>query len=200
MDSLQETLKSLLKKTNILKHRLNNRADYVKEHCIELRNKVQLTTEEAIQQINQFNEQMIDEIDKFQQLVDELISKFNLKTSQYIKNLNLNDENLIESNKEAAVLNEKAELEIENLKSFVFNENIMSFEANKESLQRIILGEIKIAKSFEEIMLLCEFPIEQEWDLIYKASEDGFEAAKFHSKCDNKSNTLIIIKSTKGYV
>ncbi len=144
---------------------------------------------------------MIDEIDKFQQLVDELISKFNLKTSQYIKNLNLNDENLIESNKEAAVLNEKAELEIENLKSFVFNENIMSFEANKESLQRIILGEIKIAKSFEEIMLLCEFPIEQEWDLIYKASEHGFEAAKFHSKCDNKSNTLIIIiKSTKGYV
>ncbi len=122
---------------------------------------------------------MIDEIDKFQQLVDELISKFNLKTSQYIKNLNLNDENLIESNKEAAVLNEKAELEIENLKSFVFNENIMSFEANKESLQRIILGEIKIAKSFEEIMLLCEFPIEQEWDLIYKASEDGFEGAKF---------------------
>jgi hypothetical protein len=35
---------------------------------------------------------------------------------------------------------------------------------------------------------------------IYRASQDGFEAAKFHSKCDNKPNTLVIIKSTNGNV
>jgi hypothetical protein len=216
-DTLLETINDLLKKTNILRHRLNNRTEYVKEHCIELKNKFQLATEKAILQMNKFNEQMINEIDnyeklhiqnnttssknfkKFQQLVDEL-DKFSLKTNQYLKNLNLNDDILIESNKEAVILNEKADLEIKNLKSVVFDDNIMSFEANKENLKRSILGEIKITKSFEEIMLLCEFPIKQEWDLIYKASEDGFEAAKFHSKCDNKPNTLIIIKSTKGYV
>ena len=36
--------------------------------------------------------------------------------------------------------------------------------------------------------------------LIYRAKEDGDTIEKFHSKCDNKSNTLMIIKTTKGYI
>jgi hypothetical protein len=109
----------------------------------------------------------------FQQLVDEL-DKFNSKTSQYLKNLNLNDENLIDSNKEAVVLREKAELEIQDLKDFIFNDNIMNFETNKGKLMRSILDEIKITKSFEEVMFLCEFIIKQQWDLINRASQEGF--------------------------
>jgi len=35
---------------------------------------------------------------------------------------------------------------------------------------------------------------------IYRASRDGFETANFHAKCDNKPNTLIIIKSANGNV
>jgi hypothetical protein len=31
--------------------------------------------------------------------------------------------------------------------------------------------------------------------LIYKASRDGYTAAKFHSLCDNKGPTLNLIKS-----
>ena len=44
-------------------------------------------------------------------------------------------------------------------------------------------------------MALCEFPIDQIWNLIYRASQDGFEIANFHSKCDDKPNTLGVIKS-----
>ena len=61
---LQKTISCLSKIRNNLKHRLGNRDDFVKDKCIELRNKVQLATEEAIQQINKFNEQLIDQIDQ----------------------------------------------------------------------------------------------------------------------------------------
>jgi len=44
-------------------------------------------------------------------------------------------------------------------------------------------------------MALCEFSIDQKWNLIYRASQDGFQYVNFHSKCDNKPNTFIIIKS-----
>jgi hypothetical protein len=36
--------------------------------------------------------------------------------------------------------------------------------------------------------------------LIYRASRDGFEASSFHSKCDNISNTVTIIKTTSNSV
>ena len=36
--------------------------------------------------------------------------------------------------------------------------------------------------------------------LIYRGSEDGFTAAVFHKKCDQKGPTLIIIKSDKGKI
>ena len=52
----------------------------------------------------------------------------------------------------------------------------------------------------KKLFSLCEFPVVQKWNLIYRASQDGFEAAKFHSKCDYTPNTLIIIKSTNDNV
>jgi len=52
----------------------------------------------------------------------------------------------------------------------------------------------------KQLMSLCEFPADLRWNLIYRASQDGFEASKFHTKCDNKPNTLIIVKSTDGNV
>ena len=36
------------------------------------------------------------------------------------------------------------------------------------------------------------------YELLYKAKRDGDKSENFHSKCDDKENTLIIIKSTNG--
>jgi len=228
-DALLATINDLLKKTNILKHRLNNRTEYVKEYCIELRNKVQLTTEEAIQQINQFNEQIIAEIDKyekelielnsnnsdlmknFQQLSHEL-EEFNSKTNEYLNEYNLNDEQLVNSNNEATVLINKTELNIQNLNSVILDERLMSFEPNTVKINKSILGELKIKAShmdssilnntdkFKELMILCEFPVYQKWSLIYRASQNGFEGANFHANCDNKPNNLVVIKSDNGNI
>ena len=41
---------------------------------------------------------------------------------------------------------------------------------------------------------------DQRWELIYKATRDGFEVSTFHRLCDNKGPTMVIIRSTGGYL
>ena len=38
------------------------------------------------------------------------------------------------------------------------------------------------------------------FELLYRASRDGFEAAAFHAKCDNQPKTLTVIRTTKGFI
>lgn len=38
------------------------------------------------------------------------------------------------------------------------------------------------------------------WQLIYKATKDGFQSATFHQKCDSKGDTVTIIQSKNGYI
>jgi hypothetical protein len=38
------------------------------------------------------------------------------------------------------------------------------------------------------------------WKLLYRGSRDGFRASNFHSKCDNETNTLTLIETTKGFI
>ena len=45
-----------------------------------------------------------------------------------------------------------------------------------------------------DLIKLCEFDTKTEFKLLYRASRDGFSSNAFHSKCNNISKTLIIIK------
>ena len=40
----------------------------------------------------------------------------------------------------------------------------------------------------------------KKWTLLYRASRDGFGASDFHSRCDNKSNTITLIKAENGNI
>ena len=51
-----------------------------------------------------------------------------------------------------------------------------------------------------EISKLEELTQAFQQKLIYRASRDGFEAEKFHSKCDNINNTVTVIMNDIGYV
>ncbi|CAF4159273.1 unnamed protein product [Adineta steineri] len=42
--------------------------------------------------------------------------------------------------------------------------------------------------------------INQRWELIYKATRDGFRARAFHSWCDNEGSTMTIIQSDNNYI
>ena len=50
------------------------------------------------------------------------------------------------------------------------------------------------------MITLCDFQTNKKWNLIYRASQDGFKAVNFHSKCDNKLNTFVLIKSELGNI
>ena len=49
-----------------------------------------------------------------------------------------------------------------------------------------------------ELIGLCEFSFLDKWSLLYRASRDGFGAKDFHSNCDNKHPTLIILKAKQS--
>ena len=77
-----------------------------------------------------------------------------------------------------------------------------------------ILDELKLKtpktrKHFEESVILTNenhrsvlkgwlSSQEGKWRLLFRASRDGFAAAAFHSKCDNKGPTVTIVKSANN--
>lgn len=55
-------------------------------------------------------------------------------------------------------------------------------------------------KQKEDMIELCKFPKTLKWRLIYKASNNGFKADDFHSKCDGFEGTLTIIKTKENCI
>jgi len=226
-ESLQEILIDIQKKRNLLNLCLNNSQDCIIEHCNELRDQVQLAKESIIMKINDLSDVMIDEIDEYKhelmdmnrknlkrlkryENVDKELEIFHLKTEEYLKQNNLNDNKITKLNQDAIKLKEKADFTIKNIRDKIFSGRFLMFEANREVLKKSILGKMELINmnstilrdenQIKDLMNLCECPIYQKWNLIYRASQDGFAAKDFHSKCDNQSNTLIIIKSTNGNI
>jgi len=227
-DSLQQIMIDIQKKQYLFKYRLYNSTDYLKELFIDLRNEVQLATEQFHEKIDAINKELIDEIDEYEsELIDsnknsnldlELLKNFQdfahelesfqLETDDYLKQHSLNDEKINNLYIDAINLKEKTESKIENLDSLILHGYLLEFKPNKEKLDKKLSGqlirkdlnEILVENRFEELISICEFSKDQKWNLIYKGSKDGFKASDFHSKCDDKSNTLVIVKSSNGNV
>jgi hypothetical protein len=54
---------------------------------------------------------------------------------------------------------------------------------------------------FIDLINLCDFSFEDHWDILYRASRDGFDSMNFHSKCDGKSPTLTLLKAKQtGFI
>ncbi len=216
-DSLQKSLNDIQKKHNFIKLGIENSNDLVKEHCIDLRSDVQLKAEEVILQVNDASEKIIKEIneyekelikfnktnsksfDDFKSIVNELES-FHTVNIEYLKQYEVDDTLLFKLNEDAANLMNKVESEVNNLKDIIFDGKFLVFEKNKEKIMKSILGFTKIDKiidseillnktQIKELLSLCEFPVDQKWNLIYRASQDGFEASKFHTNCDKKTKS-----------
>ena len=59
---------------------------------------------------------------------------------------------------------------------------------------QILKGERQIT----ELIRLCEFSPNDNWSLLYRGTRDGFGSDDFHSKCDDHSNTLTILKAKES--
>jgi hypothetical protein len=226
---LEKSLVEILKNYRLIKNNIENSNDIVKEHCIDLRSDVQLKTENVIQQINDLSSEIIEEIDEYEKKLikfnttnSKSLGEFNKIASElelfhtlnakYLKQHTFDDQIVIKSNKKAAILIKKAELEIKNLNDIIFDGKLFVFEKNADKLNKSILGVAKVIKTridsiillernqIKDLITLCDFQAGKKWNLIYRASQDGFKAFNFHSKCDNKLNTFVIIKSELGNV
>ena len=51
-----------------------------------------------------------------------------------------------------------------------------------------------------KLIELCEFPKDNKWELKYRGTRDGLNAADFHSRCDGIANTLTVVKATSGNI
>ena len=51
-----------------------------------------------------------------------------------------------------------------------------------------------------KLVELCEFPKDNKWELKYRGTRDGLNAADFHSRCDGIANTLTVVKATSGNI
>jgi len=234
-DTFQDSLNQIRMNINLIKHGVNDRDDYIKEHCIELKNNVQLVVEEAIQQINDFMMLINKEIDEYEkeQLkmnkdtenvglnssnssikdLNEFLKEMQSFYDENIKCLNENqfgDSVLVKLNENAINMGKKAEDKIKCLQQINFDGRILKFDARCN--EKINLGALKMIDNrmsstllsgkneVKNLLSLCEFPVDQKWSLIYRASQDGFGAAKFHTNCDNNANTITIVKSTNDNI
>lgn len=73
----------------------------------------------------------------------------------------------------------------------VMNLNMVGFEKSKILLDK---------KLTDLLITICVFQKEQEWELIYRASEHYFGTQDFLRECGGKSKTLTIIRTTKDHV
>jgi hypothetical protein len=225
---LKENLDIIQEDINKFLFGIDNGVDRIKGLCLDLRNKVQLKTEEAIEQLNEHNKQMITEIEEFEReciksyqtnekannefkITKHELEEFNLKWNEYLKQTVISDEDVSGAIAKSNELSIKSKQELVKLDEFIFNGCRMKFEKNENKLDRSVLGSLMkqqfICEStilsneqMTELMALCKLSLNQNWKLIYRATRDGFGLNDFHSKCDIYQNTLVIIKSTKGNV
>ena len=105
-------------------------------------------------------------------LLDEKNSEI-IKLKEEIKNLKAKLENKIETNNDL-------------LRMRLMKRDIRGYSQN------LIFIEKEIEKQLKK-NIIC-------YELLYKAKRDGDKSEIFHSKCDNKQNTLIIIKSNTNKI
>ena len=54
--------------------------------------------------------------------------------------------------------------------------------------------------SSKDLIKLCEFPVHQKWQLVYRATDHGFGFKDFHAKCSGQNRCLTIVKSESGNI
>ena len=64
---LKNNLNKIQKEINELTFGINNGIDYIKEHCLNVRNEIQFATDTIFKEVNDLSESMIDQVKKYEQ-------------------------------------------------------------------------------------------------------------------------------------
>ena len=185
--------------------------DRIEEFYIQFTNKIDECESECLK-LNQNQKELKETIDAIIELHNEW-SEY-LKKHQFIidKSNSITDTKKEEQNKSQICEQEIQELKVEDAKSLGFfvsqTLSILQLSLPQYSMIRSInssnaynlASSILYTEQIVYLMNLCSFSLEQEWQLVYRATSDGFAAEDFHSKCNDKENTLILIQSSSGNI
>lgn len=85
----------------------------------------------------------------------------------------------------------------------VLFEEAFEIKDNIEQFSGVATIDSKILKKVSDISMLRKWVAEKakpNFKLLYRGSRDGFTSSQFHSKCNNKGPTVVIIRSNHGKV
>lgn len=221
-NNCKKALKGLTEQFNeldLLKQDLN---DFILGFYVDLKKEVDLRKDDLKMKIDQYADQIIENIlntekeclsnkrrieDSNKELVttrrelDMLILEFD--------SFEINDKKFNAILYKADQLKPRLTEKIAECKKFLCSNKAFKFEFNMLNIQEIF-GSLKCIdqKSFpvstilsrfkdvQNLFRLCKFPEDWKWNLIYRASTDGFSAKNFHLKCDGFKNTLTVIRTS----
>jgi hypothetical protein len=186
----------------------------INEISDEMINKIKLMQNDSKSNLIDKKQNLIDSIKfDFKKLSDEV-----LKWNEEIRNPKLDKTRLEEIIKESIDLIKNNEKQSFEFKNKILNKKGCYFSPNNDEFKEKLFGELIIddfsltnkhekpvtpivldsnivsLNQSQEFIKLCEFQNKKEFKLLYRASRDGFSGTQFHSKCDNISKTLSIIK------
>lgn len=56
------------------------------------------------------------------------------------------------------------------------------------------------ARMLDDLSSLLEIPKQDEWTIIYRGTQHGFHANNFHSRCDGRLKTLVVVQSASKHI
>ncbi len=63
------------------------------------------------------------------------------------------------------------------------------------TINELLLSKILKGNQCSDLIRVCQFYSRDQWTLVYRGSEDGFEAKNFHKLCDGVEKTLTLIRA-----
>ncbi|CAF0821068.1 unnamed protein product [Adineta ricciae] len=69
-----------------------------------------------------------------------------------------------------------------------------------EAARRVFFGETLLRPEYTRKLNEFYGKTNQQWQLLYKATRDGFAANAFHTRCDNQGPTITIVQSSNNYL
>ena len=203
VEELRKSLNEIEKQITSLSLSLKSSEDVIREHCIDIKTKVNLETEIVISQCHDLRDQLLNEIEnyelqclsnlntnqintqKFDHFLNELFT-FHHKWSEYLKNYQINESEVSSATKTASQLNKTFKKEKMRLDKLIFRENLINFKSIENlKLDKNFLGILELKKigsidfkKLQSINLKSFLPNFNHYDYAFVHDFDSFEDGK----------------------
>ena len=134
--------------------------------------------------IKKENKELLNKINYYKNEINYL-KKENEELNNKLSKYQTENEGKIKDNQNISINNKQNIQQTNNNISFLFDE-----QSNIIKEDEIYLIQEGITKNFHKII--------KKYNLLFRASRDGFRALDFHSKCDEKDFTVVLVKTKVG--